>query len=169
MVSVVGVHVIQYTVVILLCQVHALSSPVEPVERVPGAVAHFDFTREECLRNSFMDHSSSSSVGSITRTGTSSQCLNGNGLSWQPNSPTPAKDDITSGPLTELLRILNGTKEMTFDFWVEADSAEAAYETLPVLSFLYRSPSAPCAASLRVRPYDPIHLPSLHCMPSLCV
>jgi len=87
--------------------------------RVPGAIVHYEFPRDECKAGEFADSGAEMLFGSLERSPDTS-CNNGLGVSLVNYSKIGAAQVVSSADATDFLARMSNSSELTIEFWKES-------------------------------------------------
>ena len=76
-----------------------LLSSLARADRVPGAIVHFQFPREECLEGSFRDSASPPLFGDLSVDASRAACTDGLGVRLRQEEQPLANNDTASSPV----------------------------------------------------------------------
>jgi len=102
--------------------------------RVPGAIIHYEFPRDECKAGEFTDSAADMLFGSLARS-PETTCNNGLGVSLANYSKIGAAQVVSTADATNFLAHMSGSSELTIEFWKEsAQDNDRSGAALPVVT-----------------------------------
>lgn len=102
--------------------------------RVPGAIVHYEFPRDECKAGEFADSAADMLFGSL-ECSPETTCNNGLGVSLVNYTKTGAAQVVSSADATDFLARMSNSSELTIEFWKESSlDNERSGAALPIVT-----------------------------------
>lgn len=101
--------------------------------RVPGAIVHYEFPRDECKANAFSDSASDALFGTLVRSSKTS-CNNGLGVSLTNYSTSGAAQVVSSQTSAAFVSRMSGTGSFSLEFWMASEYDSSDFTDRPLFT-----------------------------------
>lgn len=133
--------------------------------RAPGALAYFEFTREQCLSGQFVDALGGTAIPLMNRDLARTSCPDSLGVTFL---NTAGGGSRLTGYTTAVSGIVNSwtsNSEVTWDMWVKADENTESFNQALVFGLL----AAQCSTALKMEQTDDLATTSLALSNDACL
>jgi hypothetical protein len=126
----------------------ASSSVYNHGTRVPGAMVHFEFARDECKEGAFSDAAADALFGTLVRSSTTT-CNNGLGVALSGYTTAGAAQVVSSDDATAFAARMSGRSGFSLELWIstEDDSSSATDRPLFTMGAVGDSTGDTCATT----------------------